>query len=292
MVPFNILDISFNKIINTLLKLKGINFKILKYSFGIICCTRDIIRYLNTLEEKNKLLQFLNNFDKNDNITISKLKYIYSTTELDYNEICKSIINFELKTNNHFNDTLYQTLNKFVNNNKQSLKIFNKWNSGLGKGIIELTVLEQITKYKAKNRIVSTNSDIRKPNYFLNSSIKSISNYFIDEFKQLHTNFENILNKKEKAISSIVIVFRNKNYKLQYSIDDYILDLYFIDYKLAIECIEHNNNTDNEQYLKREAIIKMHLNCSFIRFNPSLKDFDIFKLIGTINIFMNRFDKT
>lgn len=64
----------------------------------------------------------------------------------------------------------------------------------------------------------------------------------------------------------------------QYSINNYRIDLYFIDYKLAIECDEHNHVDRNKEYEK----IREELNCTFIKFNPHEKCFNIGNVISKI----------
>lgn len=73
-----------------------------------------------------------------------------------------------------------------------------------------------------------------------------------------------------------------KIFKSQYSVDKYRIDLYFIDYKLAIECDENRHNSKKENDEIRQNYIESKLNCKFIRYNPEEKDFNIFKVIGEI----------
>ncbi|MGO9375811.1 MAG: DUF559 domain-containing protein [Syntrophobacteraceae bacterium] len=77
-------------------------------------------------------------------------------------------------------------------------------------------------------------------------------------------------------------------YKRQYPVYEYKIDLYLIDWKLAIECDER----DHQNYPQwndeaRQLAIESHLNCKFIRFNPNANDF----LIGTVinKIFLSHF---
>jgi very-short-patch-repair endonuclease len=100
----------------------------------------------------------------------------------------------------------------------------------------------------------------------------------------------NILNeiylcKEEKYINKILEVFKNESMDCQYYKDNYRVDLYFIKYKIAIECDEYNHADRNINYeKKRETYLRKHLNCDFIRFNPDDPEFDIFKLLNTIYI--------
>lgn len=100
----------------------------------------------------------------------------------------------------------------------------------------------------------------------------------------------NILNsfslyKEDKNLSCIVKTFSGENMINQYSknIFPYRIDLYFPDYKLAIECDENGHKNRNKLYeLERELYIKNQLKCKFIRFNPDDKEFNIFNLINII----------
>ena len=70
----------------------------------------------------------------------------------------------------------------------------------------------------------------------------------------------------------------------QYSVLGYRIDLYFHDYKLAIEVDEKghkNRNIDHE--IKRQEVIKEKLGCKFIRINPDEENFNIFKAMNEIH---------
>jgi len=69
----------------------------------------------------------------------------------------------------------------------------------------------------------------------------------------------------------------------------YRIDLYFPDYKLAIECDENHTNIDAD--IKRENDIKDKLNCTFIRYKPYDKKFNIFLLINEIYKFILEYKK-
>jgi very-short-patch-repair endonuclease len=70
----------------------------------------------------------------------------------------------------------------------------------------------------------------------------------------------------------------------QFKCGPYRIDLYFPDYKLAVECDEKDHRykkqaiADNE----RQMYIEAKLGCSFIRYDPDERGFDIFKVIGQI----------
>ena len=78
----------------------------------------------------------------------------------------------------------------------------------------------------------------------------------------------------------------------QFTVDKYRIDLYLPEYNIAIECDENNHNCRDIYYEKdRENYIKHKLKCSFVRYDPHAKDFDIFKVIEKINKFIKQTTK-
>ena len=70
----------------------------------------------------------------------------------------------------------------------------------------------------------------------------------------------------------------------QYTVIGYKIDLYFYEYKLAIEVDELSHNHRNIVYeIQRRKALERELNCVFIRINPDEKDFNIFKEINKIH---------
>jgi very-short-patch-repair endonuclease len=73
------------------------------------------------------------------------------------------------------------------------------------------------------------------------------------------------------------------NVKRQYIFDKYKVDLYFIDYKLAIECDE-NNHSDRDpikEKIREDYIVS--LGNKFIRYDPNCKSFDLSDVLSKIN---------
>ena len=74
-------------------------------------------------------------------------------------------------------------------------------------------------------------------------------------------------------------MFDGEDLETQYSVLSYRIDLYFHEYKLAIEVDELGHNDRNTYYeIKRERQIEKELNCVFIRANLDAADFNINKL--------------
>ena len=98
--------------------------------------------------------------------------------------------------------------------------------------------------------------------------------------------------KEQTVISAIKDAFEGENMQTQYSVLGYRIDLYFHEYKLAIEVDElgHNdrNITDERQ---RQQALERELNCVFIRINPDAIDFNIFREINKTHRHINQLTK-
>ena len=70
----------------------------------------------------------------------------------------------------------------------------------------------------------------------------------------------------------------------QYIVIGYRIDLYFHEYKLAIEVDELGHNDRNIDYeIQRQKALEREPNCVFIRINPDEKDFNILRGINKIH---------
>ena len=100
-----------------------------------------------------------------------------------------------------------------------------------------------------------------------------------------------MINTKEQTIiNSIKDTFEGENIQTQYSVLGYRIDLYFHEYKLAIEVDElgHTNRNINNE-IERQKALEKELNCVFIRINPDEKYFNIFKEINKIHRDIKKF---
>ena len=80
-----------------------------------------------------------------------------------------------------------------------------------------------------------------------------------------------------------MISFEVENIQTQYKVLSYRIELYFHDYKLAIETDENMHSDRNTDYeIKRQKAIEQELSCTFIRIDPEKEDFDIFRVINEI----------
>lgn len=76
------------------------------------------------------------------------------------------------------------------------------------------------------------------------------------------------------------------NLKRQFSIGKYRVDLYFIEYKLVIECDEYGHyDRDIVEEKEREEYIQS-LGNKIIRYNPNEKNFDLSNVLKKINIIL------
>ena len=123
----------------------------------------------------------------------------------------------------------------------------------------------------------------------IHSALKIIMNCRTDKScsfkKNLRFKLLDVINTKEQTIiNSIINKFEGENIRTQYSLLGYRIDLYFHEYKLAIEVDElgHTNRNINNE-IERQKALEKELNCIFIRINPDEKDFNIFQEINKIH---------
>ena len=75
--------------------------------------------------------------------------------------------------------------------------------------------------------------------------------------------------------------FAKEKIKLQHFVLDCYSDLYFPEYKLAVEIDEKGHlYRDESKEKQRKNKIKETLECEFIRINPDREKFDVFVEIG------------
>ena len=76
------------------------------------------------------------------------------------------------------------------------------------------------------------------------------------------------------------------NVKRQFSIGKYRVDLYFIEYKIVIECDEYGHrDRDILEEKEREKYIES-LGNKIVRYNPNEKNFDLSNILKKINIIL------
>ena len=92
------------------------------------------------------------------------------------------------------------------------------------------------------------------------------------------TQYDVILAKEQLVLKKIKSSFKGENMQTQYNVLSYRIELYFHDYKLAIEIDENGHNDRNIDYeVKRQKAIEQELGCKFIRIDPDKEDFHILR---------------
>ena len=85
-----------------------------------------------------------------------------------------------------------------------------------------------------------------------------------------------ILTKEQLVLTKIMSSFEGENMQTQYHPLGPRIDLYFHDYKLAIEIDKNGHSDRNIDYeIKRQKAIEQELGCTFIRTDPEKGDFNI-----------------
>jgi hypothetical protein len=84
------------------------------------------------------------------------------------------------------------------------------------------------------------------------------------------------------TIGFIFDVFKNYKIEKQYIVDNYRIDLYFVDLKLAIECDEDWHRFTKTEDKIRQEHIENKLNCKFYRYNPCENDFKLANVIADL----------
>ena len=99
----------------------------------------------------------------------------------------------------------------------------------------------------------------------------------IDVYKHKYTSKEN------DSIEIIMKTFHGEKVKRQFKIGNYRINLYLLNYKIAIECDEFDQiHRDINYEITRQKFIEEQLQCTFVRYNPDDKDFDIALVLNKI----------
>jgi very-short-patch-repair endonuclease len=177
-----------------------------------------------------------------------------------------------------------------INNNEEPYILFKLTDIGkiLDLKNVYTNNIKNIDKYKIPTK---TNGGIQKILFITIYGLsKIISNsrkpMVIDFCKKIGLN-DNILiycKIEQETLYNIKNAFKDEYIIEQYNVNNYFIDLYFPEYKLALECDEKQHNVKNniEKDIIREIYIKDNLDCTFIRYKPYDKEFNIFDIINKI----------
>ena len=120
--------------------------------------------------------------------------------------------------------------------------------------------------------------------YVINKSRKPTPN-LINLTKYLGIQFHKNqwLCKEQDTLRQVLQVFNGDEMIHQFSVRIYRIDIYFLEYKLAIECDEIDHCDRDIRYeAERQKHIEELLNCIFVRFNPGAKDFHILEVVSKV----------
>jgi len=146
--------------------------------------------------------------------------------------------------------------------------------------------------YKKIDNITSNSGD-QKTNLIDINGIRQLlsrtrSIYKNEVIAQLGIEMDIIYECKESSYLRIITAsFKHIPHVLQYNVDKYRIDLYFVSKKIAIEVDEFNHDKRNKvEETERQHYIEKKLGCTFIRFNPDDKNFNIGNVINEVLIKM------
>ena len=189
----------------------------------------------------------------------------------DINELCDDLFKLTIKDEN--NNKLYnaQEVAKLLSlkNISTSLKSFTK---------DDKVLIKTNTNGGEQNVIHFTLIGLKK---LLSLSRKPKA---LEIAKHLGLDIYNCKIESYEATTVLQIqrAFQGEEMIHQYYVDKYMIDLYFPKYKLAIECDEQFHDKQKIMDKIREDDIIEKLNCTFIRYNPTDTNFNIFKVINEI----------
>ena len=91
------------------------------------------------------------------------------------------------------------------------------------------------------------------------------------------------ISKENDSVEIIMKTFDGEEMIRQFHIGKYRIDLYFPEYRLAVECDEFGHaDRDIDYEVKRQRFIEDQLQCQFIRYNPDDHEFDILVVLNKI----------
>lgn len=93
------------------------------------------------------------------------------------------------------------------------------------------------------------------------------------------------------TLSCIKKAFDGEIMILQYQVRQYKIDMYFPDYKLAVECDEPHHKHRIQHDMNRQMEIESSLKCKVIRYSPCDSAFDIMDVINKIYLHIRQHPK-
>jgi len=147
--------------------------------------------------------------------------------------------------------------------------------------IIERNKFKQIKKHGGQNKITYLLTEDAFE--LLKNSYNLRNKYIVDLSKNIkQINIGMCI--ENQTIGFISNAYSNMlNVKRQFTIGKYRADLYFIDYKLVIECDENNHADRDQENEKIRDLYMTSLGNKIIRYNPNEKGFDLSNVLREIN---------
>ena len=98
--------------------------------------------------------------------------------------------------------------------------------------------------------------------------------------------------KRQTVLESIKDEFEGEDMQTQYTVIGCRINLYFLEYKLAIEVDELGHNDRNIYYeIQRQRAIEEELGCVFVRINPDEENFNTLRAINKIHRHITKIDQ-
>ena len=110
--------------------------------------------------------------------------------------------------------------------------------------------------------------------------------------KKLGYNHNDMMIREETSMAEKIIkLFPKENIALNKKLNNRKPDIWFKDYNIVIEVDEGNHeNYDSDDEKEREDMFKKH-NFKIFRCNPNDPNFDLFKFLGEINLYVSKLRK-
>ncbi|AYV76720.1 MAG: BRO-N domain containing protein [Terrestrivirus sp.] len=144
-------------------------------------------------------------------------------------------------------------------------------------------IRRQCKTYKLEMDSTETKIKLDALIVFLNRSRKPKCQSMME---QLGLNTINKIQSKEADVLEKIIEYldgNNSQYKLQYKCGSYMIDMYLLTHKIAIEVDENGHSDRSPEYeKKREEYIKENLTTKILRINPDASNFRIAKELGKL----------
>ncbi|KAL3153152.1 hypothetical protein ABBQ38_011905 [Trebouxia sp. C0009 RCD-2024] len=91
------------------------------------------------------------------------------------------------------------------------------------------------------------------------------------------------------CMAQIMAAFKGCQMQQQFSVGQYRIDLYYIDYKIAVECDEFGHrDRDVSREGSRQKFITFQLGCQWVRFDPHANSFSVFDVINAIFTYIHK----